>query len=109
MSRETGGKEFACQARDTIQSLGQEDALEKQMTTPLQYSHLENCMDRGAWWATVHGIAKEFDMIEQLKNNRENSTDKGTKVGKGNHMGDGEYAQFVYPCLAMVGSAGQDD
>ena len=27
MSRETGGKEFACQARDAIQSLGQEDAL----------------------------------------------------------------------------------
>ena len=22
---------------------------------PLQYSCLENCMDRGAWWATVHG------------------------------------------------------
>ena len=26
--------------------------------TPLQYSCLENPMDRGAWWATVHGIAK---------------------------------------------------
>ena len=25
---------------------------------PLQYSCLENPMDRGAWWATVHGIAK---------------------------------------------------
>ena len=25
---------------------------------PLQYSCLENSMDRGAWWATVHGIAK---------------------------------------------------
>ena len=24
---------------------------------PLQYSWLENLMDRGAWWATVHGIA----------------------------------------------------
>ena len=24
---------------------------------PLQYSHLENPMDRGAWWATVHGVA----------------------------------------------------
>ena len=23
---------------------------------PLQYSYLENPMDRGAWWATVHGI-----------------------------------------------------
>ena len=25
---------------------------------PLQYSCLENCMDTGAWWATVHGVAK---------------------------------------------------
>ena len=26
--------------------------------TPLQYSCLENPIDRGAWWATVHGVAK---------------------------------------------------
>ena len=25
---------------------------------PLQYSCVENPMDRGAWWATVHGVAK---------------------------------------------------
>ena len=25
---------------------------------PLQYSFLENSMDRGTWWATVHGVAK---------------------------------------------------
>ena len=25
---------------------------------PLQYACLENSMDRGAWWATVHGVAK---------------------------------------------------
>ena len=25
---------------------------------PLQYSCLEKPMDRGAWWATVHGVAK---------------------------------------------------
>ena len=25
---------------------------------PLQYSYLENSMDRGAWWATVHGVAE---------------------------------------------------
>ena len=27
-------------------------------STPLQYSHLENPMDRGAWWAAVHGVAR---------------------------------------------------
>ena len=26
--------------------------------TPLQYSCLENPMDRGAWWAAAHGVAK---------------------------------------------------
>ena len=31
---------------------------------PLQYSCLGNPMDRGAWWATVHGVAKESDMTE---------------------------------------------
>ena len=33
---------------------------------PLQYSCLENPMDKGAWWATVHGVAKEADMTEKL-------------------------------------------
>ena len=33
---------------------------------PLQYSCLENSMDRGAWWATVHGVTKESDTTEQL-------------------------------------------
>ena len=31
----------------------------------LQYSRLKNPMDRGAWWATDHGVA-ELDMTEQL-------------------------------------------
>ena len=50
-----------------FQSLGQEDPPEKEMlqTETLQYSCLENPMDRGAWWATVHSIAGS-DMTEQL-------------------------------------------
>ena len=31
---------------------------------PLQYSCLDNPMDRGAWWATVHRVTKLSDMTE---------------------------------------------
>ena len=41
--------------------LGREDPLEESMAThPLQYSCLENPMDRGAWGATVHGATKSW-------------------------------------------------
>ena len=33
---------------------------------PLQYPCLENPMDRGAWWAAVHVVAKESDTTLQL-------------------------------------------
>ena len=35
---------------------------------PLQYSCLKNSMDRGAWWATVHGVT-ESDMMEHTPTN----------------------------------------
>ena len=36
------------------------------MASILQYSCLENPMDRGAWWATVHGVAKSWTQMKQL-------------------------------------------
>ena len=47
-----------------IQSLGREDPLEE--INPLQYSCLENPMDRGAWWATVPRVAKSHTQLKQL-------------------------------------------
>ena len=33
---------------------------------PLQYSYLENPMNRGAWWATVHRVAKSQIRLKRL-------------------------------------------
>ena len=33
---------------------------------PFQYSCLENPMDRGSWWATVHGVAKSWIQLSDL-------------------------------------------
>ena len=43
--------------------LSQEDPLEKGIDNPLQYSCLENSMDRGVWWTTVHGAAENWTWL----------------------------------------------
>ena len=52
------GKESACDAGDpgSIPGLGRSPGEGNGYT--LQYSCLEISMDRGAWWATIHGVAK---------------------------------------------------
>ena len=54
------GKESACNAGDPgwIPGLGRSTG--ERNGNPLWYSCLGNPMDRGAWWATVHGVAKEL-------------------------------------------------
>ena len=49
-----------------VQSLGQKDSPGGGNGNPLQYSCLDNPMDRGAWWATVHAVPKELDMTEYI-------------------------------------------
>ena len=49
-----------------VQSLGQENSPEGGNGNPLQYSCLGNLMDRGAWWAIVHRVAKSWTLLKQL-------------------------------------------
>jgi len=51
-------KESACNAGELSLILASGRSPEEGNGNPLQYSCLENPMDRGAWWATVHGVAK---------------------------------------------------
>ena len=50
------GKEYACNVGDLGLILGSSPGVAN--GNPPQYSCLENSMDRGAWWAIVHGTAK---------------------------------------------------
>ena len=58
------GKESACQFR-RCRRFGFQPWVRKSPGEgngiPLQYSSQDNPMDRGAWWATVHGVTKESD------------------------------------------------
>ena len=54
------GKESACNAGDQNSVPGWGRSPEGGNGNPLQYSCLENSMDRGAWWATVHGVTKSW-------------------------------------------------
>ena len=46
--------------RDVGSTPGSERSPGRRNGNPLQYSCLENPMVRGAWWATVHGVAKHW-------------------------------------------------
>ena len=52
------GREYACQVEDTSSIPGPGICLGEGSSNPLQYSCLANPMDREAWWARVHSVAK---------------------------------------------------
>ena len=52
------GKESACSAGDLGLIPGSGRSPGEGNGDPLQYSFLENCMNRGTWWAIVLGVAR---------------------------------------------------
>ena len=55
------GKVSACKEEDLGSISGSGRSPGEGNSNLLQYSCLENPMDRGAWWTSVHGVAKETD------------------------------------------------
>ena len=64
------GKESACNAGDPGSVLGSGQSPGEGNGTPLQYSCLENSVDREAWQATVHGIVKSQTRLSDLYSHR---------------------------------------
>ena len=58
MESGSDGKESACNVGDPGSMPRSERSPGGGNGYPLQYSCLENSMDRGTWWATVHGVTK---------------------------------------------------
>ena len=50
-----------------VQSLGREDPLEEETATHSSILAWANPTDRGAWWATVHGVTKGSDTTERAQ------------------------------------------
>ena len=76
-------KEYACNIGDTgntslIPGLGRFPGGGN--GNPLQYSCLGNPMDSGAWWATVHGVAKSQDTTEHVSRSRDISKERNVCV-----------------------------
>ena len=67
------GKEPACNVGDPGSILGSGRSPGEGHGNSLQYSCLENSVDRGAWRATVHGVAKSQDMTESKHSTAQHS------------------------------------
>ena len=59
-------QEIACNIGDQSLVPGSGSSPGEGNGNPLQYSYLENPMDRGAWWATVYGVTKSRARLSNL-------------------------------------------
>ena len=59
-------KASACNAGDPGSIPGSGRSPGEGNGNPLQYACLENSMDGGAWWATVHGVAKSWTRLSDF-------------------------------------------
>ena len=76
---------------------------------PLQYSCLENSMDRGPWWASVHGVTESLRQLSTqhlgfpggsvVKNPPANAGVEGSVPGSGRSPGGGNGNPLQYSCL----------
>ena len=115
------GKESACNVGNLCSIPGSGRSPGGRHGNPLQYSCLENAMDRGAWWATVHEVTNRHDWVTKqqqqtlinqylderwgfpsdsvVKNSFANGGDKGSILGWGRSPGEENSNPLQYSFL----------
>ena len=78
------GKESACNEGDPSSTPGLGRSPGEGNGNPLQYSYLGNPMDRGAWWATIHGVADSQTLLKRPSTHAHITT---SKIEKKNQTG----------------------
>ena len=73
LPRRLSGKESTCQAGDTGSASGSGRSPGGGNGNPLPYSCLENPMNRGTWWATVHRVTNNWTRLNGLSMHAHNS------------------------------------
>ena len=64
---DSASKESTCNERNTGSILGLGRSPEEGNGNPLQFSHLENPTDRGAWWAIFHRVTKSWTQLSTMQ------------------------------------------
>ena len=80
------GQESACNVGDLGSMTGLGRSPGEGHSNPLQYSCLENPVDRGGWWSTIHGVT-ELDITYQLNSNSYQSGHQALIYREGNIQG----------------------
>ena len=63
-------KNLPAMQKTQVRSLGWEDPLEKEIATHSSIVAWKILMDRGSWWATVHGVAKSQTGLSNYHNSK---------------------------------------
>ena len=106
-SGSSDGKKPACNVGDPGSSPGSGRSSGEGNGNPLQYSYLDNPMDREAWQTTVHGVTKSqtrlsdftFFLVSGGKESACNVGDLGLIPGLGRSPGEGKGSPLQYSVL----------
>ena len=97
----SNSKEYACNTGDLGLIPGSWRSLAVGKGYPLQYSCLENSMDRGAWWAAVHAVTKSQTRVTESDWVTESESDWVTNTFTFHYYSitSTESLRKIHPCL----------